>query len=108
MADYDGRAISLKQSKTGVRVTVPCTTALKAMLDSLPRTSGTILHSPTGLRWDARNFRQRWAKATKKAKLKDLHFHDLRGTAITLLAEAGSTVPEIAGVPLRPDTFTSF
>ena len=96
--DYNGRVLSLKQSKTGVRVTVPCTTALKTALDSLPRRADTILHSPTGLAWDARNFRQRWAKTTKKAKLKDLHFHDLRGTAITLLAEAGSTVPEIASI----------
>ena len=28
----------------------------------------------------------------------DLHFHDLRGTAITMLTEAGAAVPEIAAV----------
>jgi hypothetical protein len=28
----------------------------------------------------------------------DLRFHDLRGTDVTMLAEAGCTVPEIASV----------
>ncbi|MGH6866569.1 MAG: helix-turn-helix domain-containing protein [Methyloceanibacter sp.] len=28
----------------------------------------------------------------------DLYFHDTRGTAITLLAEAGASVPEIAAI----------
>jgi hypothetical protein len=32
------------------------------------------------------------------AGLTDLHFHDLRGTAITLLADAGCSVPEIAPI----------
>jgi integrase len=30
--------------------------------------------------------------------LGDLHFHDLRGTAVTRLALAGCTVPEIAAI----------
>jgi integrase len=32
------------------------------------------------------------------AELGDLHFHDLRGTAITMLSEAGCTTPEIAAI----------
>jgi integrase len=32
------------------------------------------------------------------AGITDLHFHDLRGTAITMLGEAGCTVPEIASI----------
>ena len=28
----------------------------------------------------------------------DLYFHDLRGTAVTMLAESGATVPEIATI----------
>ena len=34
----------------------------------------------------------------KKAGITDLHFHDLRGTAVTRLALAGATVPEIASM----------
>jgi integrase len=59
--------------------------------------SGT-LKCPTG-------WRVSWATACKAAGIgaefgeeNDLHFHDLRGTAITRLALAGCTVPEIASV----------
>ena len=31
-------------------------------------------------------------------EIAELHFHDTRGTAITMLAEAGATVPEIAAI----------
>jgi hypothetical protein len=36
------------------------------------------------------------ARQRVETRITDLHFHDLRGTAITMLAEAGCTVPEIA------------
>ena len=36
--------------------------------------------------------------ASKDAGITDLHFHDLRGTAVTLLAEAGCTTPQIAAI----------
>lgn len=35
----------------------------------------------------------RWCSA-----IKDLHFHDLRGTAVTMLAEAGCSNAEIAAI----------
>jgi integrase len=41
-----------------------------------------------------------WDKIFKRAGLgdEDLHFHDLRGTAVTRLALSGCTVPEIAAI----------
>ncbi len=39
-----------------------------------------------------------WEAATKAAGINDLHFHDLRGTAITMLAEAGCSTPQIAAI----------
>ena len=36
--------------------------------------------------------------AGRRPEVAELHFHDLRGTAITMLAEAGATVPEIAAI----------
>jgi integrase len=39
-----------------------------------------------------------WEAATKKAGVAKLHFHDLRGTAVTMLAEAGCTTPQIAAI----------
>lgn len=35
---------------------------------------------------------------TKSEKETRLHFHDLRGTAVTLLAEAGASVAQIAAI----------
>jgi hypothetical protein len=36
--------------------------------------------------------------ARRPAGIDGLHFHDLRGTAITMLTEAGCTIPEIAAI----------
>jgi integrase len=38
------------------------------------------------------------ALGRKTGLVDDLHFHDLRGTAVTRLALAGSTVPQIAAI----------
>src|SRR5262249_7311740 len=39
-----------------------------------------------------------WGKATKRAKIAGVTFHDLRGTAVTRLAIAGCTEAEIATI----------
>jgi hypothetical protein len=36
--------------------------------------------------------------ASKKAGATELHFHDPRGTAVTMLAEAGCTTRQIAAI----------
>jgi integrase len=96
--NYDGRALRIFQSKTKTWVTVPCTKALKAMLDGMPRVATVILSSTTGEAWKKRYFSNQWKEASDLANLVDLHFPDLRGTAVTMLAEAGCTVPEIAAI----------
>jgi integrase len=96
---YDGEAISLRQSKGGRPVYVPCTQALKATLDGQPRRSTQILTRANGTPWTRDAFKKAWAAAYEASGLlDDLHFHDLRGTAVTMLAEAGCTVPEIATI----------
>jgi integrase len=50
------------------------------------------------LPWTEDGFRTSWGKAFDKTNLGDLHFHDLRGTAVTRLALSGCTVPEIASI----------
>lgn len=96
--NYDGDTISLRQGKTGRRVEIPCTTALRSMLDSLDRNSALILTTRTGRPFKARYFKAQWEAASKAAGIAELHFHVLRGTAITMLAEAGCTHPEIASI----------
>jgi integrase len=95
---YDGEAITLRQSKRKRRVRVPCTKALKDALDKAPRKAALILLSPTGKPWDRRGFNRAWKAASDEAGLGGLHFHDLRGTAITMLSEAGCTPQEIAAI----------
>lgn len=48
--------------------------------------------------WTSYGFRGTWRKACTKAGIKGLTFHDLRGTAVTRLARAGCSVPEIATI----------
>lgn len=95
---YDGTFISLRQRKTGVEVEVPCTQALKSMLDSMEKVATVILTTKTGRSFQKRYFAEQWEKTCTAAGITDLHFHDVRGTTITMLAEAGATVPQIASI----------
>lgn len=97
---YDGQRVVLTQSKGKRWVSVRCTAALRRMLDTMSenKRGPLILTTPSGMAWTKRYFNQHWTAVCGKASITDLHFHDLRGTAITMLAEAGCTVPEIAAV----------
>lgn len=95
---YDGERITLRQSKGGKTVAPRCTRALRAMLDGMERKGVLILTTPSGRAWTKRYFNEHWHEASLRAGITDLHFHDLRGTAITMLAEAGCTPLEIAAI----------
>lgn len=95
---YDGHMIRLRQSKTKVRVAIPCAAPLRSLLDDLPRLSPIILLSTDGRPWTSDGFRASWARACEAAGISGVHFNDLRGTAITRLAEAECTEAEIASI----------
>lgn len=95
---YDGRFIRLRQSKTGVRVTIPVGAPLKAMLDATPRLSPVIVTSSDARPYTSDGFRATWRKTCERAGVAGLTFHDLRGTAVTRLAVAGATEMEIATI----------
>jgi len=96
--NYDGAAIRLRQGKSGRHVEVPCTAALRRMLDAMPRTAAVILTTKTGRPFTSRYFGHQWEAAAKQAGIAELHFHDLRGTAITMLSEAGCSNAQIAAI----------
>ena len=48
--------------------------------------------------WEQNAFRKAWGDACRKAKITGLTFHDLRGTAVTRLAEAECSAAEIASI----------
>jgi len=112
---YDGVRISFRQGKArrggtiGPLVEIPCTAALRRMLDGMERISPLILTTKTGRSLKKRYFNLLWNGAMEKAGLEsvllpgsdqpvELHFHDLRGTAVTLLSEAGCTPQQIATI----------
>lgn len=105
---YDGTALELRVKKRrkgtpGVLLRIPCTSALKSLLQSLPRRGPLILTTKTGKAWKKRYVCRRFDEAREAATKFEpdvvaLNFHDIRGTAITLLAEAGASIPEIAAI----------
>jgi len=98
---YDGQYLRLKQRKTGRRIVIPVADPLRAVLDkakSHRRDAVTVLTTEGGRAWTSSGFRSSWRKACAKAKITDLTFHDLRGTAVTRLAQAECTVAEIATI----------
>jgi integrase len=112
---YDGKRISLRQGKArrggklGPLIEIPCTSALRRMLEGMGRVSPLILTTKTGQSFKKRYFARLWDEAMTKAGLQsvtlpgseqcvELHFHDLRGTAVTLLSEAGCTPQQIATI----------
>lgn len=95
-SDFDGSNMRFTQSKTKARVLVP----MGPLADVLrsQSSSGAILRNSRGGAWTSDGFNTSWRKCCAKAGITDLTFHDLRGTAITRMALAGCTVPEIAAV----------
>jgi integrase len=73
-------------------------TPLKTALDAAAKRSPIMLTTSDGKPWTPDGFRASWGKACKRAGVVGVTFHDLRGTAVTRLAIAGCTEPEIATI----------
>jgi integrase len=97
-SSYDGKRITLKQSKTGVPVIIPVGLPLKATLDATPKRSPIVLVNSDGKPWTPNGFRSSWRKACRGVGIVGVTFNDLRGTAVTRLALAGATEAEIATI----------
>ncbi|MEL6284585.1 MAG: tyrosine-type recombinase/integrase [Pseudomonadota bacterium] len=96
--DFDGHSIRLRQSKTGARVRIPLGAPIKDILEVAPKRAVTVLTNSKGQPWKASSFQTAWQRAMRNSNLSGLTFHDLRGTAVTRLAQAGCEVPEIASI----------
>lgn len=74
---------------------------LAELLAEIPRASAHIFTTGRGrVPWTNTNYGNRWHEAMARSGLRaaDLHFHDLRGTCITRLLEAGCTDAETASI----------
>jgi len=98
---YECGTIKLTQAKTGAMVSIPATAPLKAAIEAAKtnKTALTILTRSDGRPWTKDAFKKAWHDVFVASGITDdLHFHDLRGTTVTRLAEAGCTIPEIASI----------
>jgi integrase len=95
---YDGKKIKVRQRKTGAYVLIPVTDELKAALDAAPRQSPIMLTNSDLKPWSESGFQSAWGKATIRAGIRGLTFHDLRGTAVVTLARAECTEVEIYSI----------
>ncbi len=71
---------------------------MKATLDAAQRLATVMLTTKTGLPFKKRYFADQWEVTCQAAGIDNLHFHDIRGTTVTMLAEAGCTLPEIVSI----------
>jgi len=101
-SDWNRGHISFTQTKTGAYVEIPVFGALEALLNSIPRKADAILTNAYGRSWglDGSGLRDAWGKAMRDSGLEKsgLRFHDLRGTAVTVLADMGCTEAQIASI----------
>ncbi len=95
---YEGDRITLRQDKRGARVPLPVSAILRAEIARIPRIGPLILTNSLGRPWTSDGFRSSWRDACQAAEITGVTFHDLRGSAVTRLGEAGCTAPEIASI----------
>ena len=87
--NLDKRTLLIPESKNGRARTIPL---------SIPATEVLSRHLCEGRLFplSANAFRLAWERLKRRAKLVDLHFHDMRHEAISRLFEKGLSVPEVA------------
>jgi len=79
---------------------IPLYDGLRGVLDRIPKRSTTVLTSSRGRPWTPDGFGSSFNSAKHDANIadKDLHFHDLRGTAATKFYLAGLPIRVIAEI----------
>jgi len=91
--DLRKRIARLVDSKNGEGRSVPLTLKATALLAALPRSIDGRVFATTN---DA--VKLAFVRAVERAKIDDLHFHDLRHEAVSRLFEKGLNVMEVASI----------
>lgn len=93
-----------KTLRKGIRVYLPyyllhpLASVITHVFGAQWRDDAHVLRDPWGKPWNERTFRLHVQKTMEAAGLEGLHFHDLRGTLITDLLEAGCTDAEAGSI----------
>ena len=91
--DLSRRTLMVCQSKNGERRTIPLNGTVMDLLQQRVRIKpvgvNSVFWSEAGTPLDGPNLRRAFRSALKKAKIEDLHFHDLRHTFATRIVQVG-------------------
>lgn len=89
--DREVRTLHIPITKNGHPRTIPLSPEALAALNNAPKLDPEWVFPTT-----PNALRLAWVRLTKRAGVKDLHFHDLRHEAISRFFERGLSVPEVA------------
>lgn len=98
--DIERCSVVIRESKNGHSRTIPLSSLAVAILE----TTMAVMSNEAKARNERifpitpLSLRLAWDRLTKRAKIEDLHFHDLRHEAISRFFEKGLTVPEVASI----------
>ncbi len=97
---YDGTYLQFNQSKSRgkTKLKVLVHDRLRTMLDRMDRNVLRICLNSRGRPWTNDGFQASWRRACKRLDIKEVTFHDLRGTFITERAREGSSVDDISRI----------
>lgn len=91
--NLERRVVRLRETKNGDGRSVPLTTRATGLLNDLPKSIDGRVFPTT-----AQALEQAFRRAVVRAKIVDLHFHDLRHEAVSRLFEKGLNVMEVASI----------
>jgi integrase len=81
--DVDAKGLRVQQGKTGERLLIEWSPALRAAIAACERGDkiGHVLKTQSGSRYTYAGIRSAWVRACERAGIEDLNIHDLRGRA---------------------------
>ena len=95
--DLSRRTLTIPLTKNGTPRMIPLTAGAVAVIRDLPNSNGRLFPVT------ANALRLSWERLLARAKIEDLHFHDLRHEAISRFFEMGLTAPEVAMISGHKD-----
>jgi len=96
--DFERNLILINQSKSGKPRTVPMSSEVRQILKDKAQTCIWVFTHPYYPERRLTEFKRAWEATCQEAGIEDLHFHDLRHTAATRMAEAGTDAFTIAAI----------
>lgn len=98
--DIERCTATIRTSKNGHARTIPLSSLAVAILETTiaVMSDEAEANNERVFPITALALRLAWVRLTKRAKIDDLHFHDLRHEAISRFFEKGLTVPEVASI----------